>query len=74
MKSPKMSPDVLYVPLYLRSFNIGEKIILTLLIFVSAIAVGSIPLVLSLTGTPEQTTTTIYSSEAELWRILGERK
>ncbi len=74
MKSPRMSRDVLYVPLYLRSFNVSEKIIVTLLIFISSLAVSLIPLVISSTQTPEPSTTRIYSGEAELWEILGERK
>ena len=73
MKSPRMSRDVLYVPLYLRSFNVSEKVIVAFLVFISAIAVGSIPLFLSSTGTSESTTTRIYSGEAELWGVLGER-
>ena len=74
MRSPRMSRELLYVPLYLRSFNVSEKIIVALLIFTSSIAVGSIPLILSSTQTPEPTTTKIYSSEAELWKILEDRK
>ena len=72
MKSPKMSRDVLCVPLYLRSFNVSEKIAVVLLIFISSIAVGLIPVVCALIDTSEQTTTPIYSSEAELWKTLGE--
>ena len=68
-----MSREVLYVPFYLRSFSIGEKMILTFLIFVSAIAISSIPLVLSSTQTSEATTTKTYTNEAELWKTLGEK-
>lgn len=75
MKTTKMSNDILYVPFYLRSFNGLEKIIITLSIFISSIAVGSIPvalIVFNSTGTPEPTITRISSSEAELWGVLGE--
>lgn len=74
MKSPRMSRDVLYVPLYLRSFNVSEKIIVALLIFISSLAVASVPLVISSIQTLEPNTTMIYSTEAELWGILGERE
>jgi hypothetical protein len=73
MKSPKMSRDVLYVPLYLRSFNVSEKMLLALLIFISSITVGLIPIIYASTNTVEPTTTPIYSSEAELWGIFGEK-
>lgn len=73
MKSPKMSRDVLYVPLYLRSFNASEKIAVVLLIVISSITVGLLPIIYSLTNTSEPTTTTIYSSEADLWGVFGER-
>ena len=76
MKSPKMSGDTLYVPFYLRHFNVSEKIIIALSIFISSIAVSSIPLVLitfSSTQTPEPITTKIHSSEAQVWGVLGER-
>lgn len=73
MKSPRISRDVLYIPLYLRSFNLSEKIIVALLIFISSLTVGLIPIVFSSTDTTKPTTTTVYSSEAELWRGLGER-
>ncbi len=71
MKSPKMSRDVLFVPLYLRSFNVSEKIIVTLLIFISSVTVSLIPFACALTNTAEPTTNSIYSSEAELWRVFG---
>ncbi|MBE9046509.1 hypothetical protein IQ255_19200 [Pleurocapsales cyanobacterium LEGE 10410] len=73
MKSSKMSPETLYVPFYLRHFNASEKIIIALLVFVSSIAVGLIPIVYASTNTVESTTTPIYSSEVDLWRVLGER-
>lgn len=71
MKSPRMSRDVLYVPFYLRHFNVSEKIIIALLVFISSITVSLIPIIYASTNTTEQTT--IYSGEADLWRILGER-
>ena len=73
MKSPKMSRDTLYVPFYLRHFNASEKIIIASLVFISSITVGLIPIIYALTNTTEATTTPIYSSEVELWRIFGER-
>ena len=73
MKSPKMSRDTLYVPFYLRHFKANEKIIIALLVFVSSIAVGFMPIIYALTNTTEPTTTPIYRSEVELWRILGKR-
>ena len=73
MKSPRMSRDVLFVPLYLRSFNLNEKIAVVLLIFISSISVGLIPIVFASTDTSEQTPTKVYSSEAELWGIFGEK-
>ena len=73
MKSPKMSRDTLYVPFYLRHFNVSEKIIIALLVFISSITVGLIPIIYALTDKAEQTTTPIYSGEVELWRILGEK-
>ena len=77
MKSTKMSQDVLYVPFYLRSFSVIEKIIIALSIFISSMAVSSIPLVVivfSSTKTPEPTTTKIYNGEAELQKMFIERK
>ncbi len=73
MKSPKMSRDTLYVPFYLRHFNVSEKIIIALLVFISSITVGLIPIIYALTNTTEPTTTPIYRGEVELWKILGER-
>ena len=76
-KSSKASRDVLYVPFYLRHFNVCEKTIIVLSIFISSIAVSSIPLAviaLSSTQTPEQASTRIYSSEAELSGIVGHKK
>ncbi|BAY82133.1 hypothetical protein NIES267_16120 [Calothrix parasitica NIES-267] len=74
MKSTKMSNSVLYVPFYLRSFSVSEKIIITLFIFISSVAVSLIPfaLVLNSTGTSEPNTTEIFSNEAKLWGVLGE--
>ncbi len=72
MKSPKMSRDTLYVPLYLRRLNVSEKLAVALLVFISSITVGLMPIIYALTSTTETTTTPIYSSEVELWRILGE--
>ena len=73
MKTPRIklsrrSPDVLYVPFYMRSFSVCEKIIIVLSIFVSSMAVSSIPLgvaTLSSTQTPESTVTMTHSGEAE---------
>lgn len=73
MKSPKMSRDVLYVPLYLRSLNVSEKTAVALLVFISSITVASLPIIYASINTTEATTTPIYSSETELWRILGQR-
>ena len=72
MKSPKMSRDTLYVPFYLRHFNVSEKTIIALLVFISSITVGLIPIIYAWTNT-KPTTTPIYSSEVELWRTLGQR-
>ena len=71
MKSRRTSRDVLYVPFYLRHFNVYEKIIIALLVFISSITVGLIPIIYASTDKAEQTT--IYRSEVELWRIFGER-
>ena len=71
MKTPRIksrkSRDVLYVPFYMRSFSVCEKIIIALSIFVSSMAVSSIPLIVALssTQTPEPTVTTTYNAEAE---------
>ena len=68
MKFFRKSPNVLYVPFYMRSFSIYEKIIIALSFFVSSMIVSSIPLVvaaLSTTETPEQIVTTTYNGEAE---------
>jgi len=73
MKSPRTSRDTLYVPFYLRHFNASEKTIIALLVFISSITVGLIPIICASTNTTESTTSSIYSSEVELWRILGER-
>ena len=76
MKFSRRSPDVLYVPFYMRSFSIYEKIIIASSFFISSMTVSSIPLVvvaLSSTQTPEQTVTRTYSSEAEL-NILEAKK
>ena len=73
MRSPKMPRDTLYVPLYLRRLNVSEKKVVALLVFISSITMGSIPIVYASTNMVEPTTTPIYSSEVELWRILGER-
>lgn len=72
MKSPKISRHTLYVPFYLRHFNASEKIIIALLVFISSIAVGLIPIIYALTNTEEPTTNSIYRSETELWRIFSE--
>ena len=77
IKSFKKSRDVLCVPFYLRHFNLCEKIIIALSIFISSMTVSSIPLVViafSSTSSPETTTTEINSSEAELLDLIGERK
>ena len=73
MKSRRTSRDVLYVPFYLRHFNVSEKIIIASLVFISSITVGLIPIIYALTNTTEATTAPIYRGEVELWRILGER-
>ena len=73
MKSPKTSRETLYVPFYLRHFNVSEKIIIASLVFISSITVGLIPIIYALTNTTEPTTTPIYTGEVELWRIVGER-
>lgn len=73
MKFRRTSRDTLYVPFYLRHFNVSEKIIIALLVFISSITAGLIPLIHASTNTTEPTTTPIYSSEAELWGIFGER-
>ena len=73
MKTPrirlsKRSPDVLYVPFYMRSFSVCEKIIIALSIFVSSMAVSSIPLVvvaISTTETPEPSITMTHNAETE---------
>lgn len=72
MKSPKMSRDVLYVPLYLRRLNVSEKTAVALLVFISSITMGLIPIIYASTNT-KATTTPIYTGEVELWRILGQR-
>ena len=77
MKSSSTSDDVLYVPFYLRHFNVWEKIIIASSIFVSSITVSSIPLVvisLSSTQPPEPTLTKIHRGEADLSSVVGERK
>ena len=71
MKSRRTSRDVLYVPSYLRHFNVSEKIIIALLVFISSITASLIPIIYAST-IAKPTTTPIYSSEVE-WRILGER-
>jgi hypothetical protein len=71
MKSPKMPNDLLFVPLYLRSFNVSEKVIVVLLIFIGSLTVGLLPVVYGLSDTSKQSTTPIYSSEAELWQVFG---
>lgn len=73
MKSRRTSRDALCVPFYLRHFNISEKTIITLLVFISSITVSLIPIIYTSTNTTEQTTTPIYRSEVELWRIFGVR-
>lgn len=73
MKSPKMSRDVLYVPLYLRNLSLSEKISVALLVFISSMTVGLIPIIHASSNPDKSTTKPIYSSEVELWRILGER-
>ncbi|MEM8677363.1 MAG: hypothetical protein AAGF83_26415 [Cyanobacteria bacterium P01_G01_bin.67] len=73
MKFRRASRDVLYVPLYLRSFNVTEKVIVTVLIFLGSISVGLIPLANASINTAETTTTKIDNSEAELWRSFGAR-
>ena len=73
MKSPKMSRDVLYVPLYLRILNVREKILVALLVLTSSITVGLIPIIYASINTNEPTTTPIYSSETELWRIFDQK-
>ena len=77
IKSSKKSSDVLCVPFYLRHFNVCEKIIIALSIFISSMTVSSIPLVviaLSSTPSPETTSTEIDSAEAGLSDLIGERK
>ena len=72
MKIPRMkflrkSPDVLYVPFYMRSFNVYEKIIIALSFFISSMTVSSIPLLvvaLSSSETSEPITMT-HNGEAE---------
>ena len=73
MKSLRTSHDVLYVPFYLRHFNVSEKIIIALLVFISSTTVGLIPIIYASTNTTEPITSSIYTSEVELWKILGER-
>ncbi len=73
MKSRKMSHDVLYVPLYLRILSLREKILLASLIVTSSVTVSLIPIIHASTSTGKPITKTIYSSEAELWRVLGEK-
>ena len=68
MKFFRKSPDVLYVPFYMRSFSVYEKIIIASSFFISSMIVSSIPLVvaaISTTETPEQTITTTYNGETE---------
>ncbi|MEM7761263.1 MAG: hypothetical protein AAF298_24500 [Cyanobacteria bacterium P01_A01_bin.40] len=73
MKFRRASCDVLYVPLYLRSFNVTEKVIVTVLIFLGSLTVGLIPIFSSSTDTIDSTTTKTYSSEVKLWDVLGEK-
>lgn len=73
MKSSRISPDTLYVPFYLRHFNASEKIIIALLVSISSIAVGLIPIIYASTNTVESTTTAIYTSEVDLWGVLGKK-
>lgn len=72
MRFRRASRDVLYVPFYLRHFNVSEKIILALLIFFSSMAVGVMPIVYAFTHKIESNSQSIYSGEAELWRVFGE--
>ena len=73
MKSPKISREVLYVPIYLRNLSLREKISVALLVFISSITVGLMPIIYASIDTNEVTKTPIYTSEVELWRILGKR-
>ena len=72
MKSRRMSRDTLYVPFYLRHFNVSEKIIIASLVFISSITVGLIPIIYALTNTTEATKTPAYRGEVELWKVLRE--
>ena len=68
MKFLRKSPDVLYVPFYMRSFNVYEKMIIALSFFISSMTISSIPLVvaaLSSSQTPEPITMT-HNGETEL--------
>ena len=73
MKSRRPSRDVLYVPFYLRHFNVSEKIIIASLVVLSSITVSLVPIIYASINTTEPTTTPIYKSEVDLWRILGAR-
>lgn len=73
MKSRKFSHDVLYVPTYLRVLSFKEKTLLASFVLVSSVVLGLTPIIYAATNTSESAPKPIYSSEAELWRTLGER-
>ncbi|EDX84919.1 hypothetical protein S7335_2618 [Synechococcus sp. PCC 7335] len=73
MKSRKVSHDVLYVPIYLRILSFREKALLATLVVISSVAMSLIPIIGAATHAIEPTTSPIYSGEAELWRVLGEK-
>ncbi|MBE9062115.1 hypothetical protein [cf. Phormidesmis sp. LEGE 11477] len=73
MKSQKMSDDVLYVPIYLRALSFKEKTLLASLVLTFSVAMGLAPIVCASSDAIKLTTKPIYSSEAELWKVLGEK-
>ena len=72
MKS-RMSRDVLYVPIYLRILSFREKTLLASLILTLSIAMGLVPIIYASSDAVKPDAKSIYSSEAELWKVLGEK-
>ena len=72
MKS-RMSRDVLYVPIYLRILSFREKTLLASLILTLSITMGLLPIVYASSDAVKPSAKPIYSSEAELWKVLGEK-
>ena len=73
MKSRKAPDDVLYVPIYLRILSFREKTLLASLILILSITMGLLPIVYASSDAVKPDARPVYSGEAELWKVLGEK-